>query len=103
MLPFFRSPEPWEPSEPCAWKVPIMAITQNAGKEGSVIVEYLLKSLGRKMAQLEYLLPGQNFWKPCAYPFFGLCSEEGRHTTGIQCAGLKGLKCPTSHHSAFDQ
>lgn len=30
-----------------------MAITQNAGKEGSVIVEYLLKSLGRKMAQLE--------------------------------------------------
>ena len=28
-------------------KVPIMAITQNAGKEGSVIVEYLLKSLVR--------------------------------------------------------
>ena len=29
-----------------ALKVPIMAITQNAGKEGSVIVEYLLKQPG---------------------------------------------------------
>ena len=29
-----------------ALKVPIMSITQNAGKEGSVIVEYLLKRQG---------------------------------------------------------
>ena len=72
-----------------------MAITQNAGKEGSVIVEYLLKSLGHKMSQLEYLLPGQNFWKTCAYPFLGLGSEEGRHTTGIQCTGLRDSTCLT--------
>lgn len=46
--------DPWAPWEPVALQffasrdteVPIMAITQNAGKEGSVIVEYLLKILG---------------------------------------------------------